>query len=86
MAPPKCKAPKAAKITAALVESVRADSLKKKEPDARKAAAEQITQLVIASGVAEEPYLIDLLEIAINLCGDNKSKVGGCCCLLLTFC
>lgn len=74
MAPPKCKAPKAAAITKDIVESVRADSIKKKDEDARKCAAEKIAELVVASGVAEEPFLIDLLEIAITLAGDNKSK------------
>ena len=40
----------------------------------RKAAAEKIAELVGAAGHAEEPMLIDLLEIAITLAGDNKSK------------
>uniref|UniRef100_A0A7S0S758 Chromo domain-containing protein n=1 Tax=Mantoniella antarctica TaxID=81844 RepID=A0A7S0S758_9CHLO len=74
MAPAKCKVPKAAKITKDIVDAIRVDSLKKKEEVARKAAADKITELVIAAGVAEEPYLIDLLEIAITLSGDNKAK------------
>ena len=52
MAPPKCKTPAASKITQAIVDSIREDSLKKKDEDARKAAAEKITEIVTASGVA----------------------------------
>ena len=74
MAPPKCKTPAASKITQAIVDSIREDSLKKKDEDARKAAAEKITEIVTASGVAEEPMLIELLGFAITLAGDNKSK------------
>ena len=43
MAPPKCKAPAASKITQAIIDSIKEDSLKKKDEDARKAAAEKIT-------------------------------------------
>ena len=74
MAPAKCKTPAAAKITTADVAAIKEDSLKKKDEDARKAAAEKITALVNDAGHAEEPMLIDLLEIAITLAGDNKSK------------
>ena len=74
MAPPKCKAPAASKIPQATIDSIKEDSLKKKDEDARKAAAEKITELVNSAGHAEEPMLIDLLEIAITLAGDNKSK------------
>jgi elongation factor 3 len=73
MAPAKCKVPKAAKITKDIVDAIRVDSLKKKEEVARKAAADKITELVIAAGVAEEPYLIDLLEIAITLSGNKTT-------------
>ncbi|ACO67907.1 predicted protein [Micromonas commoda] len=74
MAPAKCKTPASSKITKDVIDAVVADSTKKKDEDARKAAAEKITELVNAAGVAEEPMLIDLLEVAITLAGDNKSK------------
>ena len=74
MAPAKCKTPASSKITKDVIDAVVADSTKKKDEDARKAAAEKITELVNAATVAEEPMLIDLLEVAITLAGDNKSK------------
>ena len=74
MAPAKCKTPAASKITKDVIAAVVADSTKKKDEDARKAAADKITELVAAAGVAEEPMLIELLEVAITLAGDNKSK------------
>ena len=74
MAPAKCKAPAAAKITKDAIEAIRADSTKKKDEDARVGAANKIAELTAAAGVAEEPHLIELLEIAITLSGDNKSK------------
>ena len=73
MAPSKCNVPAAAKISVADVDSLREESKKKKDEDARKAAADKITELANAASFAEEPYLIDLLEVAINLAGDNKS-------------
>lgn len=73
MAPSKCNVPAAAKISVADVDSLREESKKKKDEDARKAAADKITELATAASFAEEPYLIDLLEVAINLAGDNKS-------------
>ena len=74
MAPKGCTVPAAAKITTADVAAVKEDSEKKKDEDARKAAAEKITALAGAASFAEEPYLIQLLEIAITLAGDNKSS------------
>ena len=74
MAPTKCKTPSAPKVSAADIAAIKEDSLKKKDEDARKAAAEKITEIVNAATCAEEPMLIDLLEIAITLAGDNKSK------------
>ena len=65
--------PAAAKITTADVAAVKEDSEKKKDEDARKAAAEKIVALAGSASFAEEPYLIQLLEIAITLAGDNKS-------------
>ena len=73
MAPSKCNVPAVAKISVADVDSLREESKKKKDEDARKAAADKITELANAASFAEEPYLIDLLEVAINLAGDNKS-------------
>jgi len=74
MAPPKCKVPAASKITQAIVDSIKEDALKKKDEPARVAAANKITEIVTASGVPEEPFLIQLLGVAITLAGDNKSK------------
>ena len=34
----------------------------------------QVYIMFNAAGVAEEPMLIELLEVAITLAGDNKSK------------
>jgi len=73
MAPKGCTVPPAAKITPADVERIKEDAGKKKEEDARKAAADSIVQLASTASFAEEPYLIQLLEVAITLAGDNKS-------------
>ena len=74
MAPTKCNVPAAAKITPADVKSLAEEAAKKKDEDARKAAAEKIAELAGAASFAEEPYLIELLETAITLAGDNKSS------------
>ena len=74
MAPPKCKVPKASAITKDIVDAIRVESVKKKDEDARKVAAERISALVAASTVAEEPMLVELLELALTLAGDNTSK------------
>ena len=74
MAPSKCNVPAAAKVTPADVEGIKTEAAKKKDEDARKAAAEKITEIANAASFAEEPYLIDLLEVAITLAGDNKSS------------
>ena len=44
MAPAKCKTPASSKITKDVIDAVVADSTKKKDEDARKAAAEKITE------------------------------------------
>ena len=74
MAPTKCNVPAAAKISPADVKSLAEEAAKKKDEDARKAAAEKIAELAGAASFAEEPYLIELLETAITLAGDNKSS------------
>jgi elongation factor 3 len=74
MAPKGCTVPKAAKITTADVADIQDKAAQKKDEDARKAAADKIIELVASASAAEEPYLIDLLEVAITLAGDNKSS------------
>ena len=58
MAPAKCKTPAASKITKDVIAAVVADSTKKKDEDARKAAADKITELVAAAEA------IDAIETA----------------------
>ena len=74
MAPTKCKTPSAPAITKTIVASLLEDSLKKKDEDARVAAAKKIKELVDAATTADEPACVELLTIAITLAGDNKSK------------
>ena len=74
MAPTKCKTPSAPAITKTIVASLLEDSLKKKDEDARVAAAKKIKELVDAATTADEPACVELLTIAITLAGDNKSS------------
>jgi len=74
MAPTKCIVPKASVITDDILAKIKEDYVKKKDEAARTGAAETIKGIVEKATVAEEPMLIELLEIAITLSGDNKSK------------
>ena len=73
MAPAKCTVPKPSSVTAEIVASIQKDAKNKKEPETR-AAAKKISELASKSGAQDEPFMIELLEVAITLAGDNKSK------------
>ena len=74
MAPAKCTVPKPSSVTAEIVASIQKDAKNKKEPETRAAAAKKISELASKSGAQDEPFMIELLEVAITLAGDNKSK------------
>ena len=74
MAPAKCTVPKPSSVTAEIVASIQKDAKNKKEPETRAAAAKKISELASKSGAQDEPFMIVLLEVAITLAGDNKSK------------
>ena len=75
MAPAKCTVPKPSSVvTAEVVASLQKDATNKKEPETRANAARKIGELATKSGAQEEPFMIELLEVAIILAGDNKSK------------
>jgi elongation factor 3 len=75
MAPAKCTVPKPSSVmTAEVVASLQKDATNKKEPETRANAAKKIGELATKSGAQEEPFMIELLEVAITLAGDNKSK------------
>ena len=72
MAPAKCTVPKPCSVTPEIIASIQTDATNKKEPETRAKAAAKISELAATAGAQEEPYMIELLEVAILLAGDNK--------------
>lgn len=68
----KCNVFVVVKVMLVDVEGIKTEAAKKKDEDARKAAAEKIMEIVNVVLFVEELYLIDLFEVVIMFVGDNK--------------